>query len=107
MVKPIYYNNKVFLKYPTVNFDYDKVMLTLNNLVIPNYDDDGYFNIYDCGFGCDGEDTYQHIYGKYNDVFISIEFDTPEEKREYRQIQINTTDENIINKIVEAFSWFF
>lgn len=106
MVKPIYYNNKVFLKYPCVNFDYDKVMLTLNKLIIPDYNDDKDFNIFDCGFGCDGENSYQHIYGKYNDVFISIEFDTAE-KQEYRQIQINTTDENIINKIVEVFSWIF
>ena len=37
------------LKYNNDKFDYDKVMQTLNELVIPNYvdSDDNYINIYD------------------------------------------------------------
>ena len=57
----------VFLYYKSEKFDYDKVMNTLNKLIIKDYDEtNDDINIYDFGFGIDGENSYQNIYHNYN-----------------------------------------
>ena len=97
----------VFLDYPSVNFNYDKVLLTLNNLIIPNYNDDLYDNIYDHEFEVGYETSYQYIYGFYKEVFIYITFDSVQEKEKYRYIEIKTTNQIIISEIKNAFAWLF
>ena len=95
------------LKYNNDKFDYDKVMQTLNELVIPNYvdSDDNYINIYDKGFNCDAESMYCNINGFIGETYIAVCWNITKYETFYNTIEIKSSDENEKNKIIKAFDW--